>query len=148
MVSLRVCVYVCVCMCVCVCDTPGRHAVSVDDHRLCLCLYVYVYVYICVCDTPEQHAMRADSELVCLCLSVCLSVCVTRQGDMPGVLMVNLGKNKTADAIPDYVYGVKKFKDVADMMVVNISSPNTPVCLRACACMCVCACVCVSMYVS
>ena len=36
---------------------------------------------------------------------------------MPGVLMVNLGKNKTADAIPDYTYGVKKFKDVADMMV-------------------------------
>ena len=31
--------------------------------------------------------------------------------------MVNLGKNKTAEAIPDYTYGVKKFKDVADMMV-------------------------------
>ena len=35
---------------------------------------------------------------------------------------MNLGKNKTAEAIPDYVYGVKKFKDVADMMV------------RVCAC--------------
>merc|ERR1719199_827374 len=46
--------------------------------------------------------------------------------ELPGVLAVNLGKNKTADAIPDYVYGVKKFKDVADMMIVNISSPNTP----------------------
>eukprot|EP00918_Siedleckia_nematoides_P001643 GHVU01003859.1.p1 GENE.GHVU01003859.1~~GHVU01003859.1.p1 ORF type:complete len:379 (+),score=80.53 GHVU01003859.1:83-1138(+) len=48
------------------------------------------------------------------------------EGELPGVLMVNLGKNKTADAIPDYTYGVKKFKDVADMMVVNVSSPNTP----------------------
>ena len=48
------------------------------------------------------------------------------EGELPGVLIVNLGKNKTAEAIPDYVYGVKKFKDVADMMVVNISSPNTP----------------------
>ncbi len=26
----------------------------------------------------------------------------------------------------DYVYGVKKFKNVADMMVINVSSPNTP----------------------
>lgn len=33
------------------------------------------------------------------------------------MLMVNLGKNKTADAIPDYVSGVQTFKDVADMMV-------------------------------
>jgi len=48
------------------------------------------------------------------------------QGELPGVLMVNLGKNKTAEAIPDYVSGIKKFKNVADMMVVNISSPNTP----------------------
>ena len=30
---------------------------------------------------------------------------------------MNLGKNKTAEAVPDYVSGVKKFKDVADMMV-------------------------------
>lgn len=48
------------------------------------------------------------------------------EGELPGVLAVNLGKNKTADAVPDYVSGVKKFKDVADLFVVNISSPNTP----------------------
>jgi len=40
---------------------------------------------------------------------------------------VNLGKNKTSsDPVKDYVDGVKKFGDVADYLVVNVSSPNTP----------------------
>ncbi|EKX38380.1 hypothetical protein GUITHDRAFT_115520 [Guillardia theta CCMP2712] len=46
--------------------------------------------------------------------------------ELRGNLAINLGKNKTADAIPDYVYGVKKFGELADFLVVNISSPNTP----------------------
>ncbi|XP_067651066.1 dihydroorotate dehydrogenase (quinone), mitochondrial-like isoform X1 [Haliotis asinina] len=44
-----------------------------------------------------------------------------------GVLGVNLGKNKTStDPGKDYVAGVKKFGHVADYLVVNVSSPNTP----------------------
>ena len=44
-----------------------------------------------------------------------------------GLLGVNLGKNKTSpDPINDYVKGVTKFGDVADYLVINISSPNTP----------------------
>ena len=44
-----------------------------------------------------------------------------------GILGVNLGKNKTTeDAIDDYVRGVRKFGDVADYLVINVSSPNTP----------------------
>lgn len=44
-----------------------------------------------------------------------------------GILGVNLGKNKeTEDAIQDYVDGIKKFIDVADYFVINVSSPNTP----------------------
>nr|XP_022339085.1 dihydroorotate dehydrogenase (quinone), mitochondrial-like isoform X2 [Crassostrea virginica] len=40
---------------------------------------------------------------------------------------VNLGKNKSsADAINDYTQGVQKFSRVADYLVVNVSSPNTP----------------------
>ncbi|XP_071440481.1 girdin-like [Hetaerina americana] len=40
---------------------------------------------------------------------------------------VNLGRNKdSADSIPDYISGVQKFSDVADYLVINISSPNTP----------------------
>ena len=40
---------------------------------------------------------------------------------------VNLGKNKTAaDPVSDYTEGVRKFGDLADYLVVNISSPNTP----------------------
>jgi len=40
---------------------------------------------------------------------------------------VNLGKNKTsADPVKDYVDGVKKFGNVADYLVINVSSPNTP----------------------
>lgn len=44
-----------------------------------------------------------------------------------GVIGVNLGKNKLAeDPIADYVQGVRRFADVADYFVVNVSSPNTP----------------------
>ena len=40
---------------------------------------------------------------------------------------VNLGKNKESpDAVNDYVIGVQRFADVANYLVVNVSSPNTP----------------------
>jgi dihydroorotate dehydrogenase len=41
---------------------------------------------------------------------------------------VNLGKNKTskADDHEDYVKGVKMLGPYADVIVVNVSSPNTP----------------------
>ncbi|VDP85576.1 unnamed protein product, partial [Echinostoma caproni] len=44
-----------------------------------------------------------------------------------GVVGVNLGCNKTsADPIEDYVAGVRKFGPIADYLVINVSSPNTP----------------------
>lgn len=44
-----------------------------------------------------------------------------------GILGVNLGKNKESpDAVDDYVIGVKKFGELADYLVINVSSPNTP----------------------
>ncbi|XP_071653834.1 dihydroorotate dehydrogenase (quinone) [Temnothorax longispinosus] len=47
--------------------------------------------------------------------------------DFNGILGVNLGKNKeTVDATQDYIDGVKRFMDVADYLVINVSSPNTP----------------------
>ncbi|XP_064598975.1 dihydroorotate dehydrogenase (quinone), mitochondrial-like isoform X3 [Liolophura sinensis] len=47
--------------------------------------------------------------------------------ETPGVLGVNLGKNKTSqDPVGDYVQGVRMFGQLADYLVVNISSPNTP----------------------
>ncbi|KAI6113183.1 Dihydroorotate dehydrogenase-domain-containing protein [Pisolithus croceorrhizus] len=44
------------------------------------------------------------------------------------VLAVNLGKNKTspADSSEDFVSGVNTFGPYADVLVVNVSSPNTP----------------------
>lgn len=43
------------------------------------------------------------------------------------LLGVNLGKNKsTLDDAQDYVEGVKRFGRLADYLVINISSPNTP----------------------
>ena len=40
---------------------------------------------------------------------------------------INLGKNKeTEDAASDYVAGVRKFGELADYLVINVSSPNTP----------------------
>ena len=44
-----------------------------------------------------------------------------------GIVGVNLGKNKTSeDAVADYVAGIEVFADLADYLVVNVSSPNTP----------------------
>jgi dihydroorotate dehydrogenase len=43
------------------------------------------------------------------------------------ILGVNIGKNKdTEDAAADYRLGLKRFHTVADYLVINISSPNTP----------------------
>ncbi|XP_064118696.1 dihydroorotate dehydrogenase (quinone), mitochondrial-like isoform X2 [Macrobrachium nipponense] len=48
-------------------------------------------------------------------------------GMRQGVLGINLGKNKTSDdPLEDYCLGIKKFGLIADYLVVNISSPNTP----------------------
>ncbi|KAF9219776.1 hypothetical protein BS17DRAFT_798008 [Gyrodon lividus] len=47
----------------------------------------------------------------------------------PGsVLAINLGKNKTSavESSEDFVTGVKTFGAYADVLVVNVSSPNTP----------------------
>ncbi|KAG0474692.1 hypothetical protein HPP92_014378 [Vanilla planifolia] len=52
-----------------------------------------------------------------------------RQGGKagPGILGVNIGKNKTSeDAAADYVQGVHTLSQYADYLVINISSPNTP----------------------
>jgi dihydroorotate dehydrogenase len=44
-----------------------------------------------------------------------------------GVVGANLGKNKdTEDAAADYVKGVEKLGPLADYLVINVSSPNTP----------------------
>lgn len=44
-----------------------------------------------------------------------------------GVLAVNIGKNKaTEDAASDYTAGIRALAPYADMIVINISSPNTP----------------------
>lgn len=47
----------------------------------------------------------------------------------PGSLLaVNLGKNKDspADSIDDFVAGVRTFGPYSDVLVINVSSPNTP----------------------
>jgi dihydroorotate dehydrogenase len=45
-----------------------------------------------------------------------------------GIVGVNLGKNKTSeDAVSDYQIGIDKLAKHADYIVVNVSSPNTPV---------------------
>lgn len=51
--------------------------------------------------------------------------CVCVPAGMP--LGVNLGKNKSStDAAADYVAGVRTLGPLADYLVVNVSSPNTP----------------------
>lgn len=42
-------------------------------------------------------------------------------------LGINLGKNKlSTDAVADYLEGVRTLGPLADYLVVNVSSPNTP----------------------
>ncbi len=44
-----------------------------------------------------------------------------------GIVGVNLGKNKeTIDAAADYTLGVARLGPIADYLVINVSSPNTP----------------------
>jgi dihydroorotate dehydrogenase len=44
------------------------------------------------------------------------------------LLAVNLGKNKNSavDSVDDFVSGVKAFGPYSDVLVINVSSPNTP----------------------
>jgi dihydroorotate dehydrogenase len=44
-----------------------------------------------------------------------------------GIVGVNLGKNRdTADDVADYLDGVRRVGALADYLVINVSSPNTP----------------------
>lgn len=50
-----------------------------------------------------------------------------RATNRAAIVGVNLGKNKdSTDASADYVAGVKAFASLADFIVINVSSPNTP----------------------
>lgn len=45
----------------------------------------------------------------------------------PGIVGANVGKNKeTEDAAADYATGIRRLTPLADYLVVNVSSPNTP----------------------
>ena len=44
-----------------------------------------------------------------------------------GILGINLGRNKTTkEPVADFVKGVEELGELADYIVINISSPNTP----------------------
>jgi dihydroorotate dehydrogenase len=44
-----------------------------------------------------------------------------------GIVGVNLGKNRDSDdAVADYAEGIRRASGLADYLVVNVSSPNTP----------------------
>jgi dihydroorotate dehydrogenase len=47
---------------------------------------------------------------------------------LDSILAVNLGKNKASpvESIDDYVKGVQTFGPYSDVLVINVSSPNTP----------------------
>ena len=48
-------------------------------------------------------------------------------GGLPGLLGINVGRNKDSrDPEADYAAGIRAFARLADYLVVNISSPNTP----------------------
>jgi len=48
-------------------------------------------------------------------------------GRKAGIVGVNIGRNRdSADAVADYAEGVRRTAALADYLVVNVSSPNTP----------------------
>jgi dihydroorotate dehydrogenase len=50
-----------------------------------------------------------------------------RQAGLAGVVGANVGKNRDAvDAAADYARGIEELAAVADYLVINVSSPNTP----------------------
>ena len=50
-----------------------------------------------------------------------------RERPRSGIVGVNLGRNKdSAEAVDDYVAGARVLARLADYLVVNVSSPNTP----------------------
>lgn len=52
---------------------------------------------------------------------------IQSQSNSQTIVGINLGKNKTSeDAAADYVSGIRKFAPIADYLVINVSSPNTP----------------------
>jgi dihydroorotate dehydrogenase len=52
---------------------------------------------------------------------------LTTRDRTAGILGVNLGRNRdSADAVADYALGVRRAAPLADYLVVNVSSPNTP----------------------
>jgi dihydroorotate dehydrogenase len=52
---------------------------------------------------------------------------LARRRARPGIVGANVGKNRdTTDAAADYVAGIEAVGALADYVVVNISSPNTP----------------------
>src|SRR5690242_11171551 len=45
----------------------------------------------------------------------------------PGILGINFGRNKdSVDTLADYIEGLRRTAPIADYLVVNVSSPNTP----------------------
>lgn len=52
---------------------------------------------------------------------------IWRETGRPGIVGVNLGKNKTQENAPaDYAEGARRLAPYADYLVINVSSPNTP----------------------
>lgn len=52
-----------------------------------------------------------------------------KQSQYKGIIGINIGKNKVTpeeEAVNDYLYCLDKVYEVADYIVVNLSSPNTP----------------------
>lgn len=85
---------------------------------------------------PTSHLaafVPADSSVHCLLLSelfllfACDSCAPTAVFIVGLPLGINLGKNKLSqDARADYLEGVRALGPLADYLVVNVSSPNTP----------------------
>jgi dihydroorotate dehydrogenase len=83
---------------------------------------------------PKPRVFRLDKDIAVINRmgfnSGGLDVLVARMAGRDrgaGIVGVNIGRNRdSADAAADYAEGVRRAAPVADYLVVNVSSPNTP----------------------
>ncbi|GAA6010106.1 hypothetical protein JCM10207_007561 [Rhodosporidiobolus poonsookiae] len=116
------------------------HASAVARLRARIRKFVYDYASILPADlfpsTPTTNASSGEFDPVASYLASPAStgaapadaVGLPRSLQQGKVLGLNLGKNKTSDpdSIDDFVKGIAALGPYADVVVVNVSSPNTP----------------------
>ena len=105
----------------------NRYGFNSDGHRI-VGLRLRARIYDALFDrATSKDAIAQQLARAGTATSDLLTAASLPKSLRPGrVLAVNLGKNKNGDEVEDYVKGVHALGKYADVLVINVSSPNTP----------------------